>query len=62
MSPVLGLVGALLAGLGVHWLITPNDHPGASDVQTISVWIQIVVGVSLIGYAWRAERRKRVGG
>lgn len=54
---VLGLIGFALVALGVRWLITPINHPNAPESQTLSVWIQLVVGVSLIAYAWRAGRK-----
>lgn len=45
--------GALLAGTGGHWLITPAAHPDASTWQTVMVWGQIGLGVWLIATAGR---------
>jgi len=51
-----GLVGALLAGSGVHWLITPIDHPLASAWRYGAVWLQVIAGLALL---WSARPRRR---
>lgn len=45
--------GALIAGIGGHWLITPAAHPNASTWQTMLVWGQVGVGVWLTATAGR---------
>lgn len=51
------LMLALVGGQAVHWLITPAQHPGASDVRTVGVVVQALVGWG--GFAWLASRERR---
>jgi hypothetical protein len=52
-AAVLGLAGALLAGLGGHWLITPAAHPGAPLWHLVGVWGQVLLGMGLFASARR---------
>jgi hypothetical protein len=52
-AAVVGLAGALLAGLGGHWLITPTAHPGAPLWHLVGVWAQVLLGLGLIASAHR---------
>jgi hypothetical protein len=50
------LAWALVAGLGMHWLITPAAHPAATTAQYVWAWIQFVGGIVLMV---RIQRRQR---
>ena len=54
---VVALMLALAGGQAVHWLVTPAQHPDASDVRTAAVIAQAVVGWG--GFAWLASRERR---
>jgi hypothetical protein len=50
------LACALLAGMAMHWLITPTSHPAATTAQYVWAWIQFVGGIVLMV---RIQRRQR---
>lgn len=49
------LAFALLAGMAMHWLITPDAHPAATAAQYAWAWIQFVGGIVLMV---RIQRRQ----
>lgn len=56
---VMSLIGIGLAAGAARWLITPIDHPDASDQRTAAVMIQFVVGVAILAWGWRQDREER---
>ncbi len=53
---VVALILALVGGQAVHWLITPAQHPEATDVRAAAVALQAVVGWG--GFVWLAIRER----
>ena len=53
------LVGLGLAATGLHWLVTPITHPGASTARVVAVWLQLATGVALAIAGQRRDRRDR---
>ena len=41
------VIGALVGGQAVHWLLTPIDHPNASGLRTVLVVLQAAIGFGL---------------
>ena len=58
-SSGLALAGAVVAGQAGHWFITPIRHPGASTLKAVLVGLQLVLGLAVIWYAVRVQRRER---
>ncbi len=48
---------ALVGGHAVQWLITPMQHPDASDARAVAVVVQAIAG--WVGFAWLASRESR---
>jgi hypothetical protein len=53
------LVGLGLAATGLHWLVTPTAHPGASTALVLAVWLQLAIGATLAIAGHRRDRRDR---
>jgi hypothetical protein len=53
----VALFGALVAGWSGHWLITPNNHPDATTLQYLTIWLQILAGLTLAVWGTRRSRR-----
>ena len=54
-----GIFGGWLAGSGLHWLITPINHPDASTMRVLAVWGQVAFGVVVVIANWRARKVTR---
>jgi hypothetical protein len=52
-------LGVAFAGKAGHWFITPMNHPNASSLKSVLVGAQLVLGLGLLAYAARVERRAR---
>lgn len=55
-AAVVGL-WAMVGGQAIHWLLTPINHPHATDLRTALVVVQAVLGVGLA--LWFAVRPRR---
>lgn len=53
---VVALMLALVGGQAVHWLITPAQHPDATDGRAVAVALQAVAGWG--GFIWLALRER----
>lgn len=53
------LLGVVLCAMAVRWLITPLNHPDASTLRTVAVYLQLLVGVGLVIVGTLEHRRAR---
>lgn len=56
---VMSLVGIGIAAAAARWLITPINHPGASDARVTAVMVQFVIGLAVLAWGWRQDREDR---
>jgi hypothetical protein len=56
---VMSLIGLGLAASAARWLVTPVNHPDASDARAAGVAIQFVIGVAVLAWGWRRDRADR---
>lgn len=56
---VMALIGVGLAASAVHWLITPMDHPDASNARVAAVLVQALIGVAALAWGWRQHHEDR---
>lgn len=55
LAGVLAMIGASAA----HWLITPIQHPDASNMQQLLVVLQLLIGLG--GALWLTLRERKHG-
>lgn len=53
------LIGIGIAAGAARWLITPINHPDASDARVTAVVIQLVLGVAMVAWGYRQDREDR---
>ncbi len=56
---LLALILLVLAGEGVHWLLSPEAHPGAPPLQTAIVCGQAVLAAAAAFWCWHHGHRHR---
>ncbi len=56
---VMSLIGIMVAAGAARWLITPINHPDASDARVVAVVIQLVIGVAVLAWGWSQDREDR---
>lgn len=56
---MMSLVGIVIATGAARWLLTPIDHPDASGARVALVAVQLVVGLALLAWGWRQDRKDR---
>jgi peptidoglycan/LPS O-acetylase OafA/YrhL len=54
-------LGVLLCAMAVRWLITPLNHPDASTLRTVAVYLQLLLGVVMVVAGYREDRKHRAG-
>ncbi len=52
----LALLLAFIGAQAVHWLLTPQSHPGASDLRRWAVVAQAAIGLIGAVWVWRRSR------
>lgn len=56
---VMSLIGIGLAASAARWLITPINHPDASDGRVAAVVIQFIIGIAILVWGGRQHREDR---
>lgn len=56
---VMSLIGIGLDASAARWLLTPINHPNASDDRVVAVVMQFVIGLAVLAWGWRQDREDR---
>lgn len=56
---MMSLIGIMIAASAARWLLTPIDHPDASDARVAGVAVQFVLGLAMLAWGWRQDREDR---